>query len=218
MSEKSHQPDISGTQSQVTWEYLQSLGFRDGQRLPGPEQVFKNEGLYNISGQKVGWGDLSQGQIAFFTDNLQEPLLLLSEKNSYWRNVSFADFTNTPEGDKTVMLVNKRAESEPGITFVLTHLNALVMPKSVDSKHPGLYWFPEHSFLYTDPDTPEVFPGVKRYKYSGVEGYVVRPRYKYEVMGLMLPNGIKNKIEKRWLSNFYPNRGILEKIKDKLRK
>lgn len=125
-------------QSQVTWEYLQSLGLRDGEYVPQKDQVFKNAGWYNIDGEKVGWGDLSAQNIHTLSIHLTEPLLILTEQNSYSNFKSFMEFSDSTgrKPENVSMIVNRTLEKNPGIEYVLSKLDAAIMPAGA-TKHPG---------------------------------------------------------------------------------
>jgi len=204
-------------ESQVTWEYLQSLGFRDGQRLSHEQILYKNEGLYNRDGTKVGWGDLSHEQIAGLIEVLPEPIFLLNEHASHWNHVSFMDFPDTPRGDATAVVTNTRVEQQPGIDYVVKNTQAVIWPKSKISGHePGLYRFltPNGDSSFGHIPSEEVDGGVKKYTEKNLTTFAVLSGERMRVIGEMVPE-VKSKVDKKLWKRMFPNRTFKEKLKDK---
>lgn len=87
---------------------VSKLGLRIG-AIKAVELVH-NGGWYNTKGEKIGWGDLASEDIPKIQAALEqgEIFVVLSESDSYWNFVTFAD-------SKTV--VNPK-ESNPGLDYL----------------------------------------------------------------------------------------------------
>ena len=88
------------------------FGLRCGQLHGGSKRMSKNSGWYNKSGEKLGFGDLSEDDILRIGRGLQgdELFIVLGEQDSYWSfNREIGSATKETEG---------LTEEAPGVNYV----------------------------------------------------------------------------------------------------
>jgi hypothetical protein len=102
------------------------FGLHPGQMAPRKSKVFHNAGWYNHLGQKIGWGDLSAGDIGRIVRELEsdECFIVMAERDSYWR---FA-IPNPNDWEKAPPDI-----LEPGIDYVVNHAQMVIFPGEVYS-------------------------------------------------------------------------------------
>jgi hypothetical protein len=96
--------------------WVTAAGLRSGQMRAGPDKLTHNSGWYTAEGKKLGWGDLSQRDIAAILTTLPpgEAFIILNEQDSFWQFVTRLG----PVGD----LCTTAPDAEnPGQEYVLEH-------------------------------------------------------------------------------------------------
>jgi len=104
----------------ITLEDMQLNGCIDGQ-VRGSELVH-NGGWYDVTGKKIGWGDLSFEDLKQLSEKLpvDKVLLVLSEQDSYWNFVEEINLDNvSPTGFSHD--VNEK-EKNPEKEYVWEHI------------------------------------------------------------------------------------------------
>lgn len=76
-----------------------------------------NGGWYNCRGEKLGWGDLSLGDIRKISEELEEGefFIILYESDSFWKHVEKI----SGPASLGMVKIDKEAEMDPGLEHVI---------------------------------------------------------------------------------------------------
>lgn len=101
-------------------------GLRIG-RITQQQSAAHNGGWYNMEGKKLGWGDLDYKDlydVAYRHLKENEAFLVLGERDSYWKFVSF------PVMDSMQKAVADK-EAQPGLEYLAAHARYLVINRNI---------------------------------------------------------------------------------------
>jgi hypothetical protein len=105
-----------------------------GQMRGGPGKITHNSGWYNLDGEKLGWGDLSDSDFKNIQAQLEsdQKFVVLSEQDSYW---NFVKMSGSVEAMTSTI---NPAEKHPGREYLIEHARFVITPS-------GMYWVDEYN-------------------------------------------------------------------------